>query len=202
MKKLLLATFAALVFSGAAAQAATVTNELFVCEGKLVRAAGSYEIVERGSVNEDGTIERGVREDGSYPMECSIDADKPLRQILAVCRIGDICSVRAKGEGYNRNEHLIQKVFAVHGPKHYDEDNCGSHVTLMGTIVQQPATLAIASSTLLCEDGDSGERIITIRSINKEKWLGHKVIIEGTIKRSADHNNFVVNVKHIEDHAE
>jgi hypothetical protein len=73
----------------------------------------------------------------------------------------------------------------------------GSHVTLTGTIQQSATTLAIVSSTLLCMDGDGGERIIPLRSIDK-KWLGHEVIIEGVIKRSAD---IVVSVHKVTDKA-
>src|ERR1700722_7305860 len=44
-------------------------------------------------------------------------------------------------------------------PKNATELNCGHDVTLSGLIVQQSArTLAIKSDTLLCEDGDGGER--------------------------------------------
>jgi hypothetical protein len=72
-----------------------------VCEGELVKEPGGYEI-----------IQRGVNAEDDYPMLCYIDS-KTLRKILAVCRVGDICIVSAKGESGNGNRHLIQKVFEV-----------------------------------------------------------------------------------------
>jgi hypothetical protein len=47
MKKLMLIT-AALVALVAPAHAATTINNLYVCEGELVKESGGYEIIERG----------------------------------------------------------------------------------------------------------------------------------------------------------
>ena len=55
-------------------------------------------------------IERGVKEE-HYPMDCYLDGGKMLLQVLAVCRVGDICIVSAKGESGNGNR--LQKIFAV-----------------------------------------------------------------------------------------
>ncbi len=105
MNKLFAATLASIALASIvfvpAAHAHTTTNALFVCEGELVKNAGGYEI-----------IQRGVKED-DYPMDCYIDPGKTLRQILAVCHVGDICIVSAKGESGNGNRHLIQKVSEV-----------------------------------------------------------------------------------------
>jgi hypothetical protein len=70
-------------------------------EGELVKDASGYEIDQRGVAEEN------------YPMVCYINPGKTIRQILAVCRVGDICIVSAKGESGNGNRHLIQKVFEV-----------------------------------------------------------------------------------------
>jgi hypothetical protein len=100
VKKLLLVT-AALIAFVAPAHARTNENVLFVCEGELIKDAGGYEIIQRGVNAEDG-----------YPMDCYIDP-KTLRQIFAVCRVGDICTVSAKGASGNGNRHEIQKAFEV-----------------------------------------------------------------------------------------
>ena len=103
LKKFLLvaATLASIAFSPVA-HASTEVNVLFVCEGELVKDTSGYEI-----------IQRGVKEEEGYPMDCYIDPGKTLRQILAVCRVGDICIVSAKGASGNGNRYVIQKVFEV-----------------------------------------------------------------------------------------
>ncbi len=46
-------------------------------------------------------------------MDCDIAEGRVRRQVLAVCRVGDFCTVGAKGESGNGNRYLIQKVFEV-----------------------------------------------------------------------------------------
>jgi hypothetical protein len=76
-------------------------NALFVCTGELLKyAKDDYSIMETW-------IDRA--ED---PMDCMID-NRVLRRILAVCRVGDVCIVGAKGERGNGGRHLIQRVFEV-----------------------------------------------------------------------------------------
>jgi hypothetical protein len=55
-------------------------------------------------------------------MNCSIDNGKLLRQILSVCRVGDVCIVSAKGESGNGNQHLIKKIFEVQRSPHKVEE--------------------------------------------------------------------------------
>ena len=100
MRKFLIAALVSVAFVPVA-NAATVENDLFVCTGELIKDQSGYSIIERGVKEED------------YPMDCYIDGGKMLRQVLAVCRVGDICIVSAKGESGNGNRHLIQKIFAV-----------------------------------------------------------------------------------------
>lgn len=102
MKQLLLVT--ALLVATPAVQAHTSQNVLFTCEGKLMNFQGT-----------DGKNYYNIREQAEkeYPMDCDID-DKVLRRVLAVCHVGDICIVSAKGESGNGNRYLIQKVFEVH----------------------------------------------------------------------------------------
>jgi hypothetical protein len=85
------------------AHAATIENDLFVCTGELIRF----------STDDYSIKETWITGDDYYPMECYIDKGKVLRQVLAVCRIGDVCVVSAKGESGNGNRHLIQKIFEV-----------------------------------------------------------------------------------------
>lgn len=104
MKKLLLVTAASLVVTPAA-QAHTSEKVLFTCEGELTKTQGAnakpyYDIVESWKAE-------GERD------SCDIGEGEPLRQILAVCRVGDFCTVAAKGESGNGGTHLIQKVFEV-----------------------------------------------------------------------------------------
>jgi hypothetical protein len=81
----------------------TIENDLFVCTGELIRySATDYSIKETW-----------VKDEDAYPMDCYIDKGKVLRQVLAVCRIGDLCVVSAKGESGNGNRHVIQKIFEV-----------------------------------------------------------------------------------------
>lgn len=101
MQKFLI-TAALVVAFVAPAHASTTINALFTCQGELIKDVGGYEI-----------IQRGVKEEEGYPMDCYIDPGKTLRQILAVCRVGDICIVSAKGESGNGNRYVIQKVFEV-----------------------------------------------------------------------------------------
>ena len=95
---------AALLVATLAAQAHTSENVLFTCEGKLTNFQGT-----------DGKNYYNIREQAEkeYPMDCDID-DKVLRRVLAVCHVGDLCIVSAKGESGNGNRYLIQKVFEVH----------------------------------------------------------------------------------------
>jgi hypothetical protein len=85
------------------AQAATIENDLFVCTGELIRY----------SANDYSIKETWIKDEDAYPMDCYIDKGKVLRQVLAVCRIGDVCIVSAKGESGDGNRHLIQKIFEV-----------------------------------------------------------------------------------------
>jgi hypothetical protein len=100
MKTFIALAIAVLALVGSA-YARTNENVLFVCEGELLKDSGGYEI-----------MERGVNAEDDYPMDCYIDP-QIVRKILAVCRVGDICIVSAKGESGNGNRHLIQKVFEV-----------------------------------------------------------------------------------------
>jgi hypothetical protein len=99
--KLFIASAIAVLALVGSANARTNENVLYVCEGELVKETGGYEIIERGANAED-----------DYPMLCYIDS-KAVRKILAVCRVGDVCIVSAKGKSGNGNRHLIQKVFEV-----------------------------------------------------------------------------------------
>ena len=84
-----------------AARAATLENQLFVCTGELIsHSANNYSIKNTWTKDE-------------YPMDCFTDNDKLLRQILSVCRVGDVCVVSAKGEMGNGGQHLIQKIFEI-----------------------------------------------------------------------------------------
>jgi hypothetical protein len=94
----------ALLIATPAAQAHTSENVLFTCEGELTKFQGNdgknyYSIVE--SWKEE------------MPMDCDIAEGKALRQVLAVCRVGDLCTVGAKGESGNGDRYMIQKVFEV-----------------------------------------------------------------------------------------
>ena len=103
MKTLLLVTAALLVVTPAA-QAHTSENVLFTCVGELIKFQGNdgknyYAIVESWKEEER--------------VNCDIAEGKALRQVLAVCRVGDLCTVGAKGESGNGPSYLIQKVFEV-----------------------------------------------------------------------------------------
>jgi hypothetical protein len=96
---------AALLIATPAAHAFTIENALFTCEGELIEGQGTdgkpyFDIVQSWK-------EEGERD------SCYIAEGKPLRQVLAVCRVGDFCTVAAKGESGNGGRHLIQKVFEV-----------------------------------------------------------------------------------------
>jgi hypothetical protein len=67
----------------------------------------------RYSATDYSIKETWVKDEDAYPMDCYIDKGKVLRQVLAVCRIGDVCVVSAKGESGNGNRHVIQKIFEV-----------------------------------------------------------------------------------------
>lgn len=103
MKKFLLVAVA-LFMASLSAHAHTTENALFTCEGELTKSQGN-----------DGkdyyAIEKTWQEEGRG--ECDIAEGKVLRQILAVCRVGDFCTVAAKGEAGNGPSYLIQKVFEV-----------------------------------------------------------------------------------------
>jgi hypothetical protein len=98
-KVLLLAALLGAAFMPSA-HAHTLENRLFTCEGELIKEPGGYSIYQSWLKQED------------MPMECYID-QKVVRRILAVCRVGDICVVSAKGESGNGNRYLIQKIFEV-----------------------------------------------------------------------------------------
>lgn len=105
MKKSLLVA-AALLVATLTAHAHTSENMLFTCAGELTKTRGIdgkdyYDIVESWKEKED------------MPMYCYIDEGKAVRQVLAVCHVGDFCTVAAKGESGNGNRYLIQKVFEV-----------------------------------------------------------------------------------------
>jgi hypothetical protein len=55
-------------------------------------------------------------------MDCYINPGKTERQILAICRLGDICIVSAKGGSGNGNRYEIQKVFEVQRSRSTVED--------------------------------------------------------------------------------
>jgi hypothetical protein len=104
MKKLLLVT-ASLLIATPAAKAHTSENVLFTCAGELTKGQGIdgkpyFDIVESWKAEGERDL-------------CYIAEGKPLRQILAVCRVGDFCTVAAKGESGNGGRYLIQKVFEV-----------------------------------------------------------------------------------------
>jgi hypothetical protein len=69
------------------AHAATIENDLFVCTGELIKYQGTndgktyYEIKETW-----------IKDENAHPMDCYIDEGKILRQIVAVCRVGDVRS--------------------------------------------------------------------------------------------------------------
>jgi hypothetical protein len=98
--KTVLVNVMALLLVPVAGHAHSTENTLFTCRGELIKSKGYdrktyYGIVER------------VSNDDVYPMYCYIEAGKPERHILAVCRVGDTCLVGAKGESGNANRHLI-----------------------------------------------------------------------------------------------
>ena len=89
------------VLCAAPASATTMENVLFTCDGELQRDGKGYTLYQSWIKQED------------LPMTCYIDNQKVVRKILAVCRVGDVCVVSAKGASGNGNRHVIQKVFAV-----------------------------------------------------------------------------------------
>lgn len=104
MKKYLywLAVFLGLLFVSVPASAHTTENALFTCEGELMKSQGNdgkgyYAIVESWKEDEPRA---------NYDI-----ADKAVRQVLAVCHVGDLCTVAAKGERGNGPSYIIQKVF-------------------------------------------------------------------------------------------
>jgi hypothetical protein len=103
MKKFLLVT-AALLVTSLVAQAGFSENVLFTCEGELIKDQGNdskyyCSIVESWKKQEDRN---------GY---CDIAEGKALRQVLAVCHVGDFCTVAAKGSVGNGPSYAIQKVF-------------------------------------------------------------------------------------------
>jgi hypothetical protein len=109
-------TIATLALIGVAfipsAHTATIENDLFVCTGELIKYQGNdgktyYEIKETW-----------VKDENTYPMDCYVDEGKIFRQVLVVCRVGDVCVVSAKGESGNGNRHVIQKIFEVQRSPH------------------------------------------------------------------------------------
>ena len=99
MKKFLL-TLVALVVACTVphmGQAKTIESTLFTCKGELSKMADQYVI---------------THEEEDNNLLCYIE-DKPLRRILAVCHVGDTCTVSAKGVTGNGNQHIIEKVFEV-----------------------------------------------------------------------------------------
>jgi hypothetical protein len=99
MKKLLL-VIAALLVATSVAQAHVSEHQLFTCEGELMKGPGkdNYYLV------------KSWQEERA---SCFITEGKALRQVLAVCRVGDLCTVAAKGESSNGPSYTIQKVFEV-----------------------------------------------------------------------------------------
>ena len=112
MKKLLVVT--ALLVAAPAVQARTIENALFTCEGELTKSTGDdgktyYAVVE--SWKEEDAI------------DCEFGDGKALKQVLAVCHVGDYCVVASKGERGNGGHNVIQKVFEVqHQPPSVVED--------------------------------------------------------------------------------
>jgi hypothetical protein len=97
-------------------------------------------------------------------------------------------------------------VFEFGAPAIAADNNCEKRVLLTGTIVNTtnnnvPA-LAITSNTPLCMEGDGGERTILLKgAINRNKWFGRNVIIEGELvsrKVSIEGDySFIISVKRI-----
>jgi hypothetical protein len=100
--KALLLVIATLLIAAPTARASTVENALFTCEGELTKTIGIdgktyYATI--ASWNED------------MPQDCGISEGAALRRVLAVCHVGDLCTVAAKGEEGNGNRYMIEKVF-------------------------------------------------------------------------------------------
>jgi hypothetical protein len=104
MKMLLLATAVGLFVAAHQAHAKTIENALFTCEGELTKSTG-----------DDGKTYYAVVETwrDEDPVDCQIDEGKTLKQIIAVCHVGDYCIVASKGERGNGRHNLIEKVFEV-----------------------------------------------------------------------------------------
>jgi hypothetical protein len=108
MKKFLFALALVAAFAATAAHAHTSESVLFTCAGELIKSQGN------DGKNYYSVVESWLRDkEDVLPMDCDIDEGKALRQVLAVCRVGDLCTVAAKGESGNGNRYLIQKVFEV-----------------------------------------------------------------------------------------
>jgi hypothetical protein len=106
MQQFLLAVVAALLLAINApiAHAGIANNMLFTCDGEL-------------STNQDFTDGKTyydiVKKNDDQFIHCGIDDGKALRQVLAVCHVGDFCTVAAKGTITNGPSYLIHKVFEV-----------------------------------------------------------------------------------------
>jgi hypothetical protein len=87
-----------------ATHARTIENALFTCEGELTQTTGD------GGKTYYGVVESWKDDD---PVDCEIEDGKALKQILAVCHVGDYCVVAAKGERGNGGHNVIQKAFEV-----------------------------------------------------------------------------------------
>jgi hypothetical protein len=85
------------------AEACTARNALFVRTGELIKHAPNDYSIKEPWIEDDNNL---------IPMKCYIDS-KALRQILAVCHVGDLCIVSAKGESGNDNSYVIHKIFEV-----------------------------------------------------------------------------------------
>lgn len=81
--KVLFVTAALLVATPFVAQAHTTENALFTCEGELIK----------GPSKNDYVIVKSWQNERE---NCFIDEGKALRQILKVCHVGDLCTVRQK----------------------------------------------------------------------------------------------------------
>jgi hypothetical protein len=97
--------FAIVAAFAGTAHAHTSENVLFTCEGELIK----YQGINDGKTYYD--IVESWKDEGRT--HCYIDEGQPLKQVLAVCRVGDFCTVAAKGESGNGPAYVIQKVFEV-----------------------------------------------------------------------------------------
>jgi hypothetical protein len=104
--KSLLVVATLFVVAAPTAHASTVENALFTCFGELTKTQ-----IDNGKTYY-GIIE-SWKDRADLPMDCDIKEGKVLRQILAVCHVGSLCTVAEKGEEGNGNRHFIEKVFEV-----------------------------------------------------------------------------------------